>query len=109
MSDESDPRTEYQRRLDELNEGLLEAFEAGYRTALTDVSERDTVPAPEAVAGSEYLAQCSFYYWDGRIKPLERWLEATLIDDEDADIVYDPDEDADIVYDPDEDADLTVE
>jgi hypothetical protein len=81
MSDADDPRTEYQRRLDALEEGLLEAFEAGYCKALADADEADgELPAPETVRGSEYLAECSFYYWDGRVKPLVPWLKATLTD-----------------------------
>lgn len=81
---EADPRSEYEKRLDELDEGLLEAFEAGYCKALEDLEPAidGDPPDPDAIKGSEYLAECSFYYWDGRVKPLERWLEATLIDDE---------------------------
>lgn len=66
---------QYEEKLDELNEGLLDAYAAGYAKAVEDF-DIDEVPVTNADELREwrYIAECSYYFWDGRTKPLELWL-----------------------------------
>lgn len=73
MSD--DNFQEYEEKMDRLNDGLLEAYAAGFAYAIeaydietgisTDVRDLKKHPA---------LQENHYYYWDGRTKPLEFWL-----------------------------------
>lgn len=69
----------YEEKLDELTEGLLEAYTAGYQKAMRDY---DAEPDPERMDGSGYIAESHYYYWDGKTKPLEPWLRDLFLDDE---------------------------
>ena len=65
---------QYENKMDELMNGLREAYEAGYKRALEDIEKGDFKPTVEQIDGSEYMAECNYYYWDGRTLPLEFWL-----------------------------------
>lgn len=78
-NDQTQDKTEqekYFENLDELDEGLLESYAAGFSKAVktfgidtpfdTDVRE---------LRENGAIAKCHYYYWDGRTKPLEFWLE----------------------------------
>lgn len=64
----------YEEKIDELRDGLREAYEAGYKKAIDDVENTGELPKKEDVEDSEYLAESHYYYWDGRTLPLEFWL-----------------------------------
>lgn len=72
--DETDQFDEYEEKLDELNEGLLEAYAAGFSKAkeVYDITKgpRDV----QALMDTEGVSENHYYYWDGRTKPLLFWL-----------------------------------
>lgn len=88
-TDGADRFDEYEEKLDELNAGLLDAYAAGYAKALRD-HDIDDVPFtnPDKIREWNYIKECSYYYWDGKQKPLKRWLR------EEFDIVADGGESA---------------
>lgn len=78
--------TEFEEKMDELNEGLLRAYAEGYSDALDDHDvELEDDTSPSALMDNSYIQESSYYVWDGRSKPLEHWLEDTLGEDGDAD------------------------
>ena len=66
----------YENKRDDLFAGLQEAYEAGYKKALEDLENTDEPPTAEQIAGSDYIGECHYYYWDGRTLPLDPWLRA---------------------------------
>ena len=78
---------EYEEKLDELNEGLLEAYAAGFAKAKEVYDIQKGPSHPKNLMKTEGVSENHYYYWDGRTKPLEFWLREQFgIDDgEDAD------------------------
>lgn len=72
--DDADQWDAYEEKLDELNEGLLEAYAAGFSKAkeVYDITKgpRDV----QALMQTEGVSEHHYYYWDGRTKPLAPWL-----------------------------------
>lgn len=79
MSEESTSGTEqfdeFEAKLEEMNEGLLEAYAAGFSLAVEtfDVDPEFSTEI-EDLMRNEGVAERHYYYWDGRSKPLELWL-----------------------------------
>jgi len=73
----------YEEKLDELNDGLLEAYAAGFAKA---VETSDIDPEFDADARKlkevPVIQESHFYYWDGRQKPLKAWLRQHFLDTE---------------------------
>jgi hypothetical protein len=65
----------FEDKMDELNEGLLEAYCAGFSEAVETFDvDTDRSTDVRSLKRSELLQQKHYYYWDGRSMPLERWL-----------------------------------
>ena len=72
----------WEERMDELNDGLLEAYAAGFSQAVETFDlDPDFDTDPAALKDNEKVQEAHFYYWDGRTKPLELWLEGGIADD----------------------------
>ncbi|MDS0258540.1 helix-turn-helix domain-containing protein [Haloarcula sp. S1CR25-12] len=68
---------EDESKIDELNDGLLEAFAAGFSQAVETFDiDADFDTSVSALKDNDALAEHHWYYWDGRSKPLEYWLRA---------------------------------
>lgn len=64
----------YEDKLDELNEGLLEAYAAGFAKA-KDVYDIDSGTSDvQSLMKTKGVSESHYYYWEGRSKPLEFWL-----------------------------------
>ncbi|NHN50002.1 hypothetical protein G9464_20755 [Halostella sp. JP-L12] len=61
----------YEEKMDELWEGLLQAYTAGYKKAMRDFEVTDEI---EKYEDSEFIKDSHYHYWDGRTLPLEFWL-----------------------------------
>jgi hypothetical protein len=70
---------EFEKRMDELDEGLLEAFAAGYAKAMEHHDVDRDVDQVRQLKQHDLIRESHFYYWDGRDKPLERWLRNELL------------------------------
>ena len=65
----------YEEKMDELNEGLLEAYAAGFAQAVetfdVDAAFRTDV---ESLRKNGAVQESHYYHWHGQAKPLEFWL-----------------------------------
>lgn len=64
----------YEDKLDELNEGLLEAYAAGFAKAKEVYDITKGWKDVQALMETEGVSEGHYYYWDGRTKPLAPWL-----------------------------------
>lgn len=71
---EQDLTDAYQAKMDELNDGLLEAYAAGFAKAKETYGVERGPNDVQALMQTEGVSSSHFYYWDGRSKPLEFWL-----------------------------------
>jgi len=75
MSDESD-YDDYEEKWDELTAGLRESYAAGYAAAIEDLDvDVDFEATASNLKNTDHIAERHYYYWDGRVKPLELWLQ----------------------------------
>jgi len=62
----------YEEKIDELWEGLLTAYCAGF------VKGAETFDGPnldvEELKSNDYFSESHYHYWDGKALPLEVWL-----------------------------------
>jgi len=66
---------EFVERLDELNDGLLEAYAAGFSQAVETFDiDADFDTSVSGLKKNGAVAENHYYYWEGRSKPLELWL-----------------------------------
>jgi len=65
----------FEKKLDELNDGLLEAYAAGFSQAVEtfDIDPNFSTDA-DSLKKNGVLQEAHYYYWDGRVKPLVNWL-----------------------------------
>ncbi|EMA01803.1 hypothetical protein C437_15326 [Haloarcula vallismortis ATCC 29715] len=72
---DSDGRTgDYEQKRDELNEGLLEAYAAGFAKAKEVYDIERGATDVRTLMQIEAITESHYYYWDGRTKPLTHWL-----------------------------------
>jgi hypothetical protein len=72
---EQDNFDAYEEKLDELNEGLLEAYAAGFSQAVeTFEVDADFSTDVTSLQQNGAVQESHYYYWDGRTKPLKFWL-----------------------------------
>lgn len=66
---------EFEEKMDELNDGLLEAYAAGFAKAVEtfDVDPEFSTRVSN-LKKNKTLAENHYYYWEGRPKPLRYWL-----------------------------------
>lgn len=76
MSDDAEKR---EQAIDYLYTDLLEAYAAGFAKA---AEAFDTEVDTGDLRNNDIVAECHFYYWDGRTPTTELWLEEVF----DADI-----------------------
>jgi len=70
-------------KIDELNDGLLEAFAAGFSQAVETFGiDANFNTAVSALTENDALVEQHWYYWDGRSKPLEYWLREEVASDQ---------------------------
>lgn len=71
---EQDELEAYQDKLDELHDGLLEAYAAGFAKAkeVYDISEGPD--DAQLLMQTEGVSASHYYYWEGRTLPLEFWI-----------------------------------
>jgi len=66
----------FEEKMDELNDGLLEAYAAGFSKAVETFDvEPDFSTDVESLKSNGAVQEAHYYYWDGRVKPLVLWLE----------------------------------
>ena len=72
--DDTERWDEYEEKLDELNEGLLKAYAAGFAKA-KEVYDIEKGPSDHReLMQTEGVLESHYFFWDGRTKPLEFWL-----------------------------------
>lgn len=64
---------EYEEKSDELWEGLLTAYCAGFAKAAETFDGRDL--DVEGLKSNDLVSESHYYYWDGKTLPLEFWLQ----------------------------------
>lgn len=64
---------QYEEKSDELWEGLLTAYCAGFAKAAETFDDRDI--DVENLKGNDLVTESHYYFWDGRELPLQFWLE----------------------------------
>jgi hypothetical protein len=93
MSDANDSSTsdmdqfdEYEKKLEELNEGLLRAYAAGFSLAVESLDvDPDFSTDVDSLMNNHAVIERHYYFWDGKVKPLELWLQEQfdILPDED--------------------------
>lgn len=74
-NDDTKDYAAYEKRFDELNEGLLKAYAAGFSKALETFDVQvDFDTDPESLQENRFVTESHYYFWDGRLKPLELFL-----------------------------------
>ncbi|MFC5277859.1 hypothetical protein ACFPM1_03625 [Halorubrum rubrum] len=66
----------YERKTDEVWEGLEESYAAGFSKAIEvfDI-ETDAPRDPSRLKETEFIGESHYYYWEGRTLPLESYLQ----------------------------------
>lgn len=73
----------FEAKMDELNEGLLTSFAAGFAHA-KDVYNIEQGPDDyRSLMNTQGVSESHHYFWNGRTKPLEFWLREQFGLDED--------------------------
>ncbi|MWG36219.1 hypothetical protein [Halomarina oriensis] len=86
INDDTEDYAEYEARCDELNEGLLKAYAAGFSKALETFDVQvDFDTDPESIQENRFVMESHYYFWDGRLKPLKLFLRDQFHLDEDDD------------------------
>ena len=66
----------FEEKIDELNDGLLEAYAAGFSKAVETFDvDPDFSTDVESLKNNGAVQEAHYYYWDGRVKPLVHWLK----------------------------------
>jgi len=78
-----------QRRLDQLNDALLEAYAAGFAKGAEFVeAEPDFDTDVQTLKEKEPVRESHYYYWDGQPSKIEMWLREQ-VEDPDPELVTD--------------------
>ncbi|MHC3382099.1 hypothetical protein [Haloarcula sp. H-GB5] len=69
----------YEEKRDELNDGLLTAYAAGFRQAVETFDiDADFDTSVSELKQNDAISEAHYYFWDGRKKPLQFWLRDLL-------------------------------
>lgn len=73
--DQHDDFEAFEEKMDELNDGLLSAYAAGFQKALEVYDIHPDIETDlKSLKNHRGLSEDHYYFWDGRTKPLEFWL-----------------------------------
>lgn len=72
---ETDELERFERKKDELHDGLLTAYAAGFSKAVETFDlDPDFDTNVNSLRENRAVAECHYYFWDGRTLPLEFWI-----------------------------------